>query len=445
MKLPLGPTRVRVALLASAAVTCAAVLLPLAAAAQDVRNLDRETSDVLIFEGVVTTAPLRYRYTIPAHTRLQVDVIPAEGSTLDPTLTITDVRSGEVLAEDDDSGGNLAARANVLSDRAQQVEITVSPFGFLEENETAGAFELHLRPRAWVAPVTRAVTVGSDTTGTLAVGSSQLFTIRGEAGQLLEAALVAAVVQDEEPVEGALDPYLKLYKGEGTDGEVLQESDDNGTNLNSLIRFTLPESGVYTLEASPYGDTAGDYTLRVAAPREVVLSGETALALGEPLGGFAHSSSEAVDGKLPTAIYSLSPALITAIRGGQGEVTFNLTKPLSEDPDFPGGIDPYLELGFETPLGFAPLLLDDDGGGELNARIPVDLAAAATDGDWLERLRLRATSIGDAGGFSIEVVEGLQDLVVPTYEDYALEAVEAAAEAATEAEVEADAEAEAGE
>ncbi|MEO5707470.1 MAG: hypothetical protein ABIT10_11585 [Alteraurantiacibacter sp.] len=436
MNLPLGNVGLRAVLLASAA----AALVPSAAAAQDVRNLDRATSDVLIFEGEITTAPVRYRYTIPARTRLQVDAIPAEGSTLDPTLTITDVRSGEVLAEDDDSGGNMASRASVVSERAQLVEITVSPFGFLEENETAGAFELHLRPRAWSPPVTRAVTPGSDTKGSLEVGGSQLFTINAEAGQLLEVALVAAVTQDEEPVEGALDPYLKLYKGLGTDGEVLEENDDNGATLNSLIRYTVVEAGTYTFEAMPYGDTGGDFTLRVAPPRELVVSGETALAIGEPLAGFANAPSYETEGEdKPAAIYSLSPALIAAIRGGASEVTFNLTKPLSEDPDFPGGIDPYLELGFETPLGFAAMKSDDDSGGELNSRIPVDLAALAADGDWLERLRLRATSIGAAGGFSIEVAEGLQDPVVPTYDDFALDAVEAAADAA-EAEGEADAE-----
>jgi hypothetical protein len=421
MNLPLG----KAALLAGAA-----ALLPSAVAAQEVRNLDRAASDVLTFEGEVTTAPVRYRYTIPARTRLQVDVIPAEGSSLDPTLTITDVRSGEVLAEDDDSGGNLAARASILAEDRQQVEITVSPFGFLEENETAGAFTLQLRPRAWVRPVTRAVTPGSDTTGTLEVGGSQLFTIQGQKGQLLEVALVAAAVSDEEVTESVLDPYLKLYQGEGTDGEVLQESDDNGSNLNSLIRIVLPETGTYTLEAAPYGDTAGDFTLRVAAPRELHVDGETQLSLGAPLAGYAQGASDPAEGEeaAPAALYSLSPDLIAAIRGGQSEVTFNLSKPLSEDPDFPGGVDPFLELGFDTPLGFAALLSDDDGAGELNSRIAVDLAAMSADGDWLERLRLRATSISDGGGFSIEAVAGKQEVVVPDWETYAEDAAAAAAD-----------------
>lgn len=427
MNLPLA----KAALLAGAAVVSAA-LVPSLAAAQEARNLDRATSDVLIFEGEVTTAPLRYRYTIPARTRLQVDVIPDEGSSLDPTLTITDVRSGEVLAEDDDSGGDLASRASVLSERGQLVEITVSPFGFLEEGETAGAFTLQLRPRPWVRPVTRPVTVGSDTDGTLAVGGSQLFTIRGEAGQLLEVALVTRSKPDEETGEGGLDPLLKLYKGEGTDGEVLQESDDNGTNLNSLIRITLPETGIYTLEASPYGDTSGDFTLRVAAPRETHFSGETQLMFGTPLAGYINAGGAAVlEGEeAPAAIYALSPAVIAAIRAGQGQVTFNLTKPLSEDPDFPGGVDPVLELGFDTPLGFATMKRDDDGGGELNSRIAADLSAIASDGDWLERLRLRATSIGEAGGFSIEMVPGLQEVVAPAWDEYVDAAADAAAAAA---------------
>jgi len=426
MKLSLGRTGFRAALLASFVAT--AIAAP--AGAQEARNLDRAPSDVLIYEGTITTAPVHYRYTIPARTALQVDVLPGEGSDLDPTVTVTDVRSGEVLAEDDDGAGNLGSRVRIVSERGQQVEIVVSPFGFLEDGETAGSYTLQLRPRPWAPPVTRAVTQGSDTAGTLEVGGSGLYTFQGTAGQLLEVAMVA---QGEE---SALDSYLRIYQGLGTEGEVLQENDDGGNSLNSLLRVTLPADGIYTIEASPYGDTSGAYTLRVAAARNAVVSDGDQLGFGTPLGGFAMSVSDRVaqeEEGTGGALYRLSAAAIGAIRAGQGEVTFNLTQPLSEDPDFPGGIDPYLELGFETPLGFAAMKTDDDSGGDLNSRIPVDLAPLAADGDWLERLRLRATSIGEAGGFAIDMAAGLQDVVETDYALEAAAAVDAAFDAATEA------------
>jgi hypothetical protein len=255
------------------------------------------------------------------------------------------------------------------------------------------------------------------------VGSTQLYTISGTAGQLLEVAMVA------RGEDSGLDSYLKLYQGNGTDGELLMENDDGGNSLNSLIRFTLPADGIYTIAASPYGDSSGAYTLRVAPSRVAGGHDGVELGFGDPLGGFAYSNGAVVETKAPT-LYHLSPAAIAAIRAGQGEVTFNLTQPLSEDPDFPGGIDPVLELGFETPLGFAAMLRDDDGGGELNSRIAVDLAPLASEGDWLERLRLQATSISESGEFSLAMVAGLQEVVAA---DYYLEEAAAAVDAAAEA------------
>jgi hypothetical protein len=425
MKLPFG----KVALLAGAA----AVLVPAASSGQEVRNLDNARSDVLIFEGELGTAPVTYRYTIPARTVLQIDARPADGSELDPVLTVTDVRSGDVLAEDDDSGGNLGARARIVSERGQRVEITVSSFAFLTGEETAGAFELQLRPRPWTPPRTRAVTLGSDTTGTLNASGSEMFTITGTKGQVLEVALIAG---DED-----LDPMLTLYKGVGSDGEMLTSDDDGGNSLNPLIRYTLPADGTYTIVATPYGDSSGAYTLRVAPRREPgAISDSTVLGFGEALTGFtaAPNYEVAEDGgeEVHTGVlYSLSPAAIAAIRAGQGEVTFNLSGPQFEDPDFPSGIDPFLELGFETPMGFAAMLSDDDGAGELNSRIATDLSALAADGDWLERLRVRAYSIGGAGEFSVEMVAGKQDLVAPTYDEYVEEAAADAVEAAVEPEL----------
>lgn len=206
-----------------------------------------------------------------------------------------------------------------------------------------------------------------------------------------------------------LDPSLTLYRGEGTNGEELASDDDGGDGLNSLLRFVLPETGSYTIAAQAYGGSAGDYTLRVAPQRShTIQSPQQVISLDERVSGYLGTGYE--NGGLdPSEItYQLTPEAIAAIREGRGEVTINMTTPLFEDEYFPSSIDAFVELGFETPLGFAGMLSNDDGGDGLNARLVIDLSPIANDGDWLERLRIRATSIGNAGAFEIELVEGGQ-------------------------------------
>lgn len=402
MTLPIG----KFALLLGAA----AVLVPVAATAQDVRNLDAARSDVLIFDGAVTSTPALFRYTMEAGTALTVDARPKEGSELDPVMTITDAVTGEVLAEDDDSGGNLASRARITTDVRRVVEISVSAFAFFSGEETSGAFELQLRPVAWVPQPTETIGYGSEVRGRLDEGGQRLYSIYGEAGQLLEVALLAR--GDE------LDPFLKLYKGQGTEGEELASDDDGGDSLNSLLRFVLPETGTYTIAATAYGSTEGGYTLRVAEQRVHSLQApEQVLGLAERSSGYIGAGYQ--EGSIDPAMitYRLTPEAIAAIRSGTGEVTINMTTPLVEDTDFPSGIDAFLELGFETPLGFASMQSNDDGGEGLNSRLALNLGPVATDGDWLERLRIRASSIGGGGAFEIEMVEGMQEV----RDDYAFD------------------------
>ncbi len=405
MNLPFG----KIALLLGAA----AMMAPVATSAQEVRDLDSARSDVMIFEGTITTTPARFRYTIQPGTALTVDVVPTEGSELDPVLTITDLATGEVLAEDDDSGGNLASRARITSDVLREVEITVSAFAFFSGEESTGAFELQLRPRAWVRQPTEAIAWGGEARGRVSEGAERLYTISGEEGQLLEVALIAR--NDD------FDPMLRLYRGEGSEGEELASDDDGGEGLNSLLRFVLPATGTYTIAAAGYGSSEGPFTLRVREQHGYVLQApEQVLGMGETASGYLGAGYVEGSPDPATITYQLAPEAIAAIRAGAGEVTINMTSPLIEDEDFPSGVDPMLELGFETPLGFASMMSNDDGGEGLNARIALDLGPVAAEGDWLERLRIRASSISGGGAYAIEMVEGLQEVREPYYEDAAI-------------------------
>ena len=417
MNLPFG----KAALLA----TAAALLAPMSASAQEVRNLDTARSDVQIFEGSVGAEPVRYRVTMERNTFLQVDVTPAEGSELDPVLTITDARTGEVLAEDDDSGGNLASRARIRSDVRRQVELSVTSFAFFSGEESAGTFELQLR-RGEITPLrSDPIAYGGSARGRVGAGEPRYYTFAGVEGQVLEVALIAG--------DDTFDPMLSLYSGTDVEGEMLMSDDDGGEGLNSLLRYTFPKTGTYTIAAGGYGESTGSYTLRVAEQRaRIDQAALTPLALGERSTGYVEgvnyavlATEEAIASE-PSApaepagnMYSLSASTIAAIRAGAGEVTVDMTHPLIDDTNFPSGVDPFLELGFETPLGFAAMMTNDDGGEEgLNSRIAVDLTPLATDGDWLERLRIRATTIGSSGGYDIQLSEGL----LPVREPYAYDA-----------------------
>jgi len=59
-----------------------------------------------------------------------------------------------------------------------------------------------------------------------------------------------------------LDPYLELLNASGT---FLIIDDDSGGNLNSYIRYTLTQNGIFTIRASGFNGSTGEYTLSLNA------------------------------------------------------------------------------------------------------------------------------------------------------------------------------------
>jgi len=385
-----------------------AALVPLAAQAQ-VRNLDGESSTVRVFPGEVGSAPAVFEVTVPAATTLRIDAITT--SDLDPMLKVTDVATGEMLGEDDDSGGDLNARVTIRSGEQRRLRIEVSSFTYegAEDDElSGGAFDLRLAQLAYDPQAVRNVAWGSSESGTLEVGDVHEFTFAGQSGKLLEVALRAEGLSD-------LDPYLELRD---PNGEVVVSNDDDGQGLNSLLRHVMQHDGTYTIAASGYADSTGDYTLVVAPQREVVAQAPLqeigfGTAMTGQLGTGVDNASD------PLSIdYRLSDAAIDTIVGGSGAVTFRMTG-AGEDDDFGGALDPFLELGLDTPLGFAVIESDDDGAGDLNALLPVDLAAVAPDREMLSRLRLRARGLNaeQLGSYTVTMTEGLEERVTTDYEE----------------------------
>lgn len=393
------PKSIRHAILLAGA---AALVAPPAAMAQ-VRDLDAEQSNVRVYRGQVDGAPASFSLTIPADTALQIDVI-ASGD-FDPVVRVLDA-GGNVIAEDDDGGENVNSRVRLgAQDRSRRITIEVDSFDAeWAEGEYGGSFDLRLETNAHAAVGTRPVTYGARETGTL-MGDEHLFTMQGRAGEQVEIALVAT--------DDQLDPYLELRDASG---EVLAADDDGGADVNALLRFTFPADGTYTIAARGFGESMGGYRLRVREPREVMaqLPLQVIGINDEATGELASDQGGENATMIPTYIdYQLSEEAKAAIRAGQGAVSIRMIASPADDPDFGGTIDPFIELGFDTPLGFALVASDDDSGGELNALLSIDLGPLAAEPALLDMLRIRAKGYGgSAGAYRLVISEGM-DTIMP--------------------------------
>ncbi len=380
----------------------AAAVLATPALAQ-VRDLDNEASDVRVFQGRVAGEPAVFYVTTPAEGSLQIDVL-AQGE-LDPIVRVRDAESGETIAEDDDGGEGLNSRVTI-SDASRRIVIEVDSFGadWAEDGEDyGGSFDLRLAISNCTAGGGTAITYGASENGSIC-GAENLYTFAGEAGQTVEIAMIAE--SDD------LDPYLELRDA---DGETVAFNDDGGDSLNSLLRHTFEESGTYTVVATSYGGTTGDYRLRVRSQR--VASAQLPLQVigldDEASGELVSSWSGGEDGLGLTHIdYQLSDAARAALARGNGEVTIRMTSAGGADADFGGSIDPYVEIGFDTPLGFAVIDADDDGAGDLNSLLPIDLGPIAGNSALLDMLRIRAQGFGGSGGaYTLTITEGMEQRV----------------------------------
>ena len=401
-------------LLAGAAPYVLAALLTHPAAAQEVRDLDSEASNVRSFSGNVGAEPAMFEATVQPGTMLRIDAVTT--SDLDPKLTVTDAANGEILGEDDDGGGELNARVTVRGAEGRRIRISVQAFNYdalaVAESAqsgdaaalTGGSFDLRLTTTPYNPQSARAIGWGKAVGGTLLAEETNEFSFTGEAGQVLDVVLLAGE-------DSTLDPFLEL---KDETGEVIASNDDSGGGLNARLRHVFQDNRTYTIVAKAYSDSSGDYTLRVAerrqaveqAPLQIIGIGGTAEGrLGEGLenGGVDPAFIE----------YQLDEQAIAAITGGGGQVTIHMDKGADEDPSFANSLDPFVQLGFDTPLGFAAVGSDDDSGGNLSAMLPIDLSSLASDPMLLGRLRIRAQAFsGSSGNYVLRVTEGMEALPV---------------------------------
>lgn len=363
----------------AAAVLAAA---PLGAQAQEI-DLDREPSVGKVFAGETgADGAARFLLTLAAGQAIDLTAAPVGGS--DPKLTVHDAASDSLIAENDDSGGTLAANVRLYSERGQRVRIEVANAA-VEGSDGPMRFDLIVRPSDYRPKPVVALALGEAHDGTLGRSDEQLFRFRGERGQVWDLALAAAS-------GSSLDPALQVFAGEVVGGEALGQDDDGGGGLNARLRFLVPETGTYTARVYAVGQSEGDFTFSAgrALPAEI-----RDLELGRAATGTLGAGSG-------DHVYRLSERARSAVAAGSGALVIALDRVASDAED---ALDPVLEVGFETPLGFSTLLSDDDGGDDMNARLVFD--ASGLDATWLEALRIKARAFQQtAGDYELLVSEG---------------------------------------
>jgi hypothetical protein len=334
--------------------------------------------------GSSASFPLR---AAPGQT-LQLDAIPAPGSPdgLDLLMKVYDP-AGELVGEDDDGGGALNPRVTLTSEAGGLYRVEVDVLG------EGGAFTLLARESVVVPQVTTALTLtgGRAERAVAFPGDDEsLFTFEGRRGEAYSITFVA----DEPDGDDAADPMLELFPGEGTAAASLGSDDDSGGGLNSRIVTELPEDGTYTVRVSSLSSKG---TARLAVAKMTLRPAPVGnLAYGTPvIVSFGENSPFVVGDStrrlVPYALFRLpaSPAPV-AMAGRNQTIVIRAT---SE------GLDPYLEVGLDTPLGFATVLSNDDAD-NLDARLVLDPAKFGTGeaADWWRKLRIRVSApVGSAG------------------------------------------------
>ena len=198
-----------------------------------------------------------YRLDARTGNTYRITLATAEGDNglPDPLLQVMDAEGNQLAYNDDDDG--LNSGLDFVPTRSGPVYVVAAGFG---ENYT-GAYTLNVAANrlpadpAAAGTNTRArVSIGHPATGAIDyVGDRDWHRMRLAEGQTYRFSLTAS---GDEPLS---DPYLRLYNQRG---EEIAADDDGAGDLNSLLEFTAPASGVYFVEASGFADSStGGYTL----------------------------------------------------------------------------------------------------------------------------------------------------------------------------------------
>jgi len=183
----------------------------------------------------------------------------------------------------------------------------------------------------------------------------------------------------------AFDTVLEVYRG-AVEGEPLASDDDGlGEDLNSRLRFTADEGGVYTIRArSLSSDETGAYTLSLAERQPTPEPAATPIRLGQTLeGALDDKDAEGDDGVFDAYRFE-------AAAGERVELAMN-----ADD------LDSLLRVGVVRNGVFVEQAMNDDGADGLNSRLIFTADEAGT-------YVIHATSYAGRGrgAYSLSMSEG---------------------------------------
>ena len=165
----------------------------------------------------------------------------------------------KLLAEDDDSGGELNAQILFTAPEDGTYRLIATSFAGAE----TGSFQLRIEETAKEQPKqnVHAISSGQYTIGTqLNDEDGSYGDDKGHARVFLVKLLKGHTYQIDMTSD-EFDAYLFL---ENAGKKLLAEDDDSGGELNAQILFTAPDDGVYRVVATSFGGAAtGYFTLRI--------------------------------------------------------------------------------------------------------------------------------------------------------------------------------------
>jgi len=331
-----------------------------------------------VVQGMITNAAYYELWLFTGTKGDRVQILMQGDGNLDPYLGLIDDSAEQLLAEDDDSGGNGNAYIETTLPGSGEFIIVATRYG-LDTGTTTGRYTLTLQggsgPTNVSSPTTTGpvevspgvfymgdLTLGEPVTGTLDDAAyAQVYSVELQAGSEFVVVMYAA--------EGSqLDPYLIF----GTEaGDVLAEDDDSGVQaeggkFDALVQVTIPQDGVYLVGATrsgmEVGKSSGAYVLYAGIP------GATPVVQEEPVQqelppGMAYMGEIAAGASISGTITADSFFHIYEYAGTAGEqITITMTGT--------GGLDAY--LGILDPNDNV-IAEDDDSGGGTNAQIAIRL------------------------------------------------------------------------
>ncbi len=186
------------------------------------------------------------------------------GGNIDTFLVIADLQMKELAVDDDSGDGQNALITDFLVPADGSYYVIATRFE-RETGITTGPYRLRLvnQGNAFdpVPASVQRIDYGVSLTGNIDDVTTRVrYAFRGEAGDIITASMNQS--------DGDLDPFINILAADGT--TVLINDDDGGGRPNARIdRYTLPETGIYYIEATRYNgadnpNTRGGYVLVLA-------------------------------------------------------------------------------------------------------------------------------------------------------------------------------------